>query len=474
MKDAVEPVVDDGSGSYTGKAIQAYIDGTITAKDLQASLGVARAYMYRLIDRYRHEGEAGLVSKKYGNRNRARSERDRERIMKLVREHYSDFGPTLAAEKLLERHREKVTAETLRQWMKEDGLWTDRRSREPKIYSPREPRPCRGELVQVDGSYHRWFEKRGDECCLIVFIDDATSELKHLQFVEHETSYNYMWCLKIYIERFGVPKALFSDRHAIFRVPNLTAEGERGQTQFARACSRLAIQTICAKTPQAKGRVERANRTLQNRLIKEMRLRSISTMEEGNRFLDEYRRIHNEKFARQPRSDVNAHGPAPNLDLSSLMTYTVERKVFKDLTVSFNKIRYVLDESEISRKAIGKRVTVAVPLEGDVEIIFDEVPLPYKTFDKIRRVPGTPEVLDHKQLGAAFVLAKAISGTEPHHFQRNGHVLAGFRKQFSDPSDLRSKSLQGASASVRKKFNGRPRTPLGRHPIVIIEPARRK
>lgn len=113
----------------------------------------------------------------------------------------------------------------------------------------------------MDGSYHRWFEKRGDACCLIVFIDDATSELMHLQFVEHETSYHYMTGLKFYIERFGLPGALFSDRHAIFRVPNLTSEGERGQTQFARACSRLRIETICAKTPQAKGRVERANRT---------------------------------------------------------------------------------------------------------------------------------------------------------------------------------------------------------------------
>ncbi|AXJ96446.1 ISNCY family transposase [Sphingomonas sp. FARSPH] len=390
-----------------------------------------------------------------------------------VRDHYPDFGPTLAAEKLLEQHGEKVGVTTLSRWMKEAGLWIDRRSRRPRIFSPREPRECRGELIQVDGSYHRWFEKRGDECCLIVFIDDATSELMYLQFVEHETSYNYMSGLKIYIERFGIPGALFSDRHAIFRVPNLTSEGERGQTQFARACVRLGIETICAKTPQAKGRVERANRTLQDRLIKEMRLRDISTMEKGNLFLGEYIRMHNEQFARPPRSDQNGHRPAPNLDLRSLMTYTVERKVFKDLTVSFNKIRYVLEESETSCRAIGKRVIVAVPLEGAVEILFEEIPLPYKIFDKIRRVPGTPEVFDHKQLGAAFALAKAIGEAEPHHFQRNGHVLAGFRKQFSDPADLKSKSLQGASASVRKTFNGRPRTPLGRHPIVIAEPARR-
>lgn len=468
------PDATNDDRSYEAKAIQAYLDQELSASDLQASLGVSRASMYRLVDRYRTSGEAGLVSQKLGNTNASRKRADRERIMNLVREHYSDFGPTLAKEKLLERHGEKVSKEALRKWMKEDGLWIDRRSRAPRIFSPREPRECRGELIQVDGSYHRWFEKRGDECCLIVFIDDATSELMHLQFVEHETSYNYMSCLKIYIERFGLPRALFSDRHAIFRVPNLTSEGTRGQTQFARACRSLGIGTICAKTPQAKGRVERANRTLQDRLIKEMRLRSISTMDAGNRFLDEYRRMHNEKFARPPRSDIDAHRPAPNLDLNTLVTYTVERKVFKSLTVSFNKIIFVLDDTEISRKAIGKRVTVAVPLEGDVEILFEEIPLPYKTFDKIRRVPDSPEVVDHKRLGAAFTLAKAISDAEPQHFQRNKHVLAGFRKQFANPDDLTSRSLQGAAASVRKKFNGRPRRPLGRHPIIILEPRTRR
>lgn len=144
MTGAVEPFEGNEIGSYAGKAIQAYLDKRISAADLQASLGVARTYMYRLIERYRLDGEAGLVSKKVGNSNRSRPVGDRKRIMDLVRDHYPDFGPTLAAEKLLQQHGEKVGVTTLSRWMKEAGLWIDRRSRRPRIFSPREPRECRG------------------------------------------------------------------------------------------------------------------------------------------------------------------------------------------------------------------------------------------------------------------------------------------------------------------------------------------
>lgn len=203
----------------------------------------------------------------------------------------------------------KIGVETLRGWMMGAGIWTDRTGRQPRIFSPRERR---GELVQVDGSYHRWFEKRGDEGCLLVFIDDATSEQKLLRLVDQETSYNYMSCLRSYIDRYGRPLALYSDRHSIFRATNPTKNGERFPPQFARACRRLDIKVICATTPQAKGRVERANRTLQDRLVKELRLRNISTFDDANIYLEQYRREHNQRFARVPNDSEDAHLTKPN------------------------------------------------------------------------------------------------------------------------------------------------------------------
>lgn len=173
-----------------------------------------------------------------GVRNRAYSETFRSHVIGIVRERYADFGPTLAAEKLEKDHGIKIGTETLRGWMKDEGICVDRRGRKPRVFSPRKPREQRGELIQVDGSYHRWFEKRGDEACLIVFIDDATSEIQLLRLVDHESSYNYMACLRTYINKFGCPLALYSDRHSIFRVNRENQNGETTTTQFTRACAR--------------------------------------------------------------------------------------------------------------------------------------------------------------------------------------------------------------------------------------------
>lgn len=285
--------------------------------------------------------------------------------------------------------------------MKRDGIWVDRESKEPKIHSPRKPRDRRGELVQVDGSYHRWFEKRGNECCLLVFIDDATSELKILRFVEHESSYNYMACLKSYIEEFGCPLALFSDRHSIFRATNPTAIGVRTLTQFSRACSRLYIKVICAETPQAKGRVERANRTLQDQLVKElklnilhsfaltpqtkgrvertnrvlqdrmvkaMRLAGVRTIEEANAFASEYVKQHNKRFAKPPRQEDNHHRSTADYDLDGAFSQVQMRRVTKQLTFSFDGQEYRIKGTVEDLLAIGPYVKVEVRLNGTMAV----------------------------------------------------------------------------------------------------------
>jgi transposase len=453
---------------YEVSAIEAFLAKQIKAKDLAMSLGLKLPQTYKLVQRYKEFGALGLISGKKGKSNRAYSEQWRSNVIEIVKEHYHDFGPQFATEKLKDLHGILISTETLRTWMMAEGLWIDRAGRQPRIFQPRKPREKLGELIQVDGSYHRWFEKRGPEACLLVFIDDATSRIMKMLMVEHESSFNYMRTLKHYIERYGRPGTLYAVRHSIFRKTNTDKNGKRSPTQFAKACHDLGIGVICAYSPQAKGRVERANRTLQNRLIKEMRLRGISTIEEANWYLDEYIKIHNAKFARLPADPIDAHLPAHNLNLDALMVYTVARKVFKDLTVSFNKIRYILEDSQAARQAIGKRVTVAVRLNGQLEIMHDETSLPYRFFDKIRSIDETL-VVDRKRLGSALALAKTIADVEPHQYKRNNNIASGFREFFTQPNDPKSRELQNASPETRAQYGGRARGKLHQHPIIIVE-----
>jgi hypothetical protein len=268
--------------------------------DAAALLGLSRRQIFRLLERMRAGGPEALVSWKRGRpSNRRHDGAFRTRVMAIVRERYHDFGPTLAAEYLDEHHGLVISHETLRQWMMAAGLWKDRAARRPRAYQPRYRRDCRGELVQVDGSKHWWFEDRGPQATLLVFIDDATSELMHLRMVESENTFAYMLATREYIERHGKPVAFYSDRHSVFRNTNAAASGD-GMTQFGRAVDALNIEIICANSPQAKGRVERANATLQDRLVKAMRLEGISSIAEANAFLPGYLERHNRRFARAP------------------------------------------------------------------------------------------------------------------------------------------------------------------------------
>jgi len=200
--------------------------------DAATLLGLSRRQVGRLLTHMRTEGAAGLVSRKRGKpSNRRHSEAFRDRVMAIVRERYADFGPTLAAEYLAERHDIVISHETLRKLMIAAGLWKDRDARRPRPYQPRYRRDCRGELIQIDGSKHWWFEDRGPHCTLLVYIDDATSELMHLKMVESESTFSYMEATSAYIERHGKPVAFYSDKHGVFRNNNATATGD-GMTHF--------------------------------------------------------------------------------------------------------------------------------------------------------------------------------------------------------------------------------------------------
>lgn len=397
----------------------------LRAEDAATLLGLSRRQVYRLLIRMRADGAPGLFSRRRGRRsNRWLGDGFRDHAIALVREHYHDFGPTLAAEYLAERHDVHISRETLRKLMIEAGLWKDRAARRPRPYQPRYRRDCRGELVQIDGSKHWWFEDRGPQCTLLVYIDDATSELMHLQMVESESTFSYMEATRAYIERHGKPVAFYSDQHSVFRNSRASAARGDGMTHFGRALDALNIEIICANSPQAKGRVERANGTLQDRLVKAMRLEGISSIEGANAFLPGYMVRHNARFARPAFDSRDLHRPlAPHDDLRAIMVWREQRSVTSALTLHYNKAMFILEPTEIARKLVRKRVMVCEYPDGRLEIQHEGHILPYRHFDKMRQV-RQPTIVENRHLDAALLLAKEIQAIAPHHRQRNNNAPA--------------------------------------------------
>jgi len=369
-------------------------------------LGLERRQVFRLLKAYRIEGATGVISKRRGRRsNRRKPEALRRAVLTIIRQWYWDFGPTLAAEKLREDHGIALGRETLRQWMIEAGLWRDRKQRK-RIHQPRPRRDCVGELVQVDGSEHWWFEDRGPQCTLLVFVDDATSRLMHMQFVESESTFAYFHAARAYLEAWGKPVAFYSDKHGVFRVNHPGALGGDGMTQFGRALHALNIDIICANSSPAKGRVERANKTLQDRLVKELRLAGAATLAEGNALLPAFIADYNARFAKAPANNKDLHRPLrTGDDLDDAFAWKEERTLSQALTLQYDKVVFILEPSEQAKVAIGKRVTVVDYPDGRLAIRYRGVELAYRTFDKIRQVPQAA-IVENKQLGAALAFIR--------------------------------------------------------------------
>ncbi len=322
------------------EVIQRVVSKQLRQRQAAGQLMLSIRQVKRLVRRYREQGAAGLVSRHRGKRpGNAIPEALREEILRLIRTQYGDFGPTLAAEKLHERHGHRLSAETLRQWMIADGLWQPKSRKRARIHPRRPRRPCRGELVQIDGSPHDWFEGRGPRCTLIVFIDDATGELMVLRFAPAETTWAYLQTLQAYLNQHGRPVALYSDKHSIFRINHPEHKGEL--TQFSRALKTLDIAPIHANTPQAKGRVERANQTLQDRLVKEMRLRAISDIDTANTFLRAFIEHYNQRFAVAPQNPNDAHRSVLHSERELALTLCLHhtRTLSKNLSFAVQKLR---------------------------------------------------------------------------------------------------------------------------------------
>jgi hypothetical protein len=283
-----------------------------------------------------------------------------------------------------------------------------RAQRPPKVFQPRNRRACYGELIQIDGSDHRWFEQRAPACTLLVFIDDATGRLMALHFTATESTFSYFEALGKYLKAHGKPVAFYSDKASVFYVKDRSATAGKGVTQFGRALYELNIETFCANTSQAKGRVERANQTLQDRLVKELRLRGISTWEAANAYAPSFVADFNRRFARAAASDHNAHRPIrDDEDLRQILAYRVPRKVTNALTVQYDRVMYLLQDTVANRSLIHQYVEVVEYPDGRIEIQADGNVLPYTEYDRIARIDQGAEI-DNKRLSHALAVARSI------------------------------------------------------------------
>jgi transposase len=362
------------------------LEGKLEQAGAAARLGITVRQVKRLKRRMLEEGTEGLLSRKRGKPSNRRTPPDvLAKAVSLIRAHYADFGPTLACEKLSEVHQIELSVETVRQAMLGAGLWTARRGVKVRTHAMRERRARRGELIQIDGSPHDWFEGRAARCCLLVFIDDATSELMALRFVDNETTLDYMSLLQEHILNHGLPAALYSDRHSIFQVNKGDDKDVSGaQTQFARALEQLGIEGIQANSPQAKGRVERANQTLQDRLVKEMRLQGISSQEAANAWLPQFIRALNRRFAVVPARADDAHVPYAGTHdaLRRILSVHTPRRLSSNLSCQFDGLLYQVQSADQGLALRGAAVTLVTHPQSETEIVWQGRVLPYTTSRK--------------------------------------------------------------------------------------------
>jgi hypothetical protein len=353
--------------------IQQVVQKQITQVKAAELLGLKERQIRNLIAAFIKEGKKGLISKRRGKTsNRAYQKEFKSLVLALVEERYPDFGPTFAVEKLEEYHGIKISNETLRSWMIEKHLWNPEKKR-LRTHPPRPRRLYFGELIQIDGSLEFWFEDRGQRCVLIVFIDDATNRVTALLFCPSESLKGYFGCLEQHITKYGRPRSLYSDRHSIFG-----GGDHMHHAQFIRALNELDIKSLLARSPQAKGRVERVNRTLQDRLIKEMRLRNISNIEDANAYLPEFLEIFNQKFSKEPWGQFDAHRPLDvSTDLKRILTRLEMRTVTKDLCISIHNKYYKILESPNCNNLKRQKVEVRETFDGEMRIFFKNQELKY-------------------------------------------------------------------------------------------------
>lgn len=364
------------------KVIQDVISKRITQVAAAAIIGVSERQIGRLTKAVRKEGERGIVHKSRGKpSNRKIAEETKDKVLRLYREKYHDFGPTLASEKL-EEDGIRISEETLRNWLIKEGVWKSKRKKKPHRQW-RERKECFGEMIQMDGSHHDWLEGRGPKLVLMAYIDDATSRV-FAGFYDHEGTMPAMDSFKLYVEENGLPQSIYADKHSTYKSQRkLTIEEElegveEPLSQFERALYELGVEMIHAHSPQAKGRIERLFATFQDRVIKEMRLKGIETKEEANEFLKSYLPEYNKRFSKHPANETDVHvRPPKNLDLSNYLCIKTERAVRKDNTISHESKLYQIEE-----RVNTKKVVVEEHIDGTLHITNKGLLLRYKEIEE--------------------------------------------------------------------------------------------
>jgi hypothetical protein len=380
-------------------------------------------------------GVKGLVSRRRGRpSNRRIAESERQRIVRLVHSHYADFGPTLAGEYLSEHHGYGHSRETLRQWMIGAGLWRPKRVREKRVYQLRERRDRVGELVQIDGSPHAWLEKRGPRLTLIIFVDDASGRVQYGRFEAAETTRAYLRGLRAYVALFGCPVALYSDRHSIFGKHD---PEDPEPTQFERAARALEISPILALTPQAKGRVERAFQTLQDRLVKALRLANVCSIEVANAFLPAFLARYNARFAVTPRASADAHRPleASAQELGWITSEQSTRTLSRSLSCQYRGQLYLIDTGGAPAYHLrGAKITVCDDgPPAPVVLLHRGKPLLYRMF---ARPDLPPRIADDKTLDTMVDEAAHRRAQTPARAPVGARGFQGMRKSTAMRADL--------------------------------------
>ena len=355
-----------------------YISQAAAAKILRFSVRWVRKKFKRFIE----FGAPGLVHQRRNQpSSKAWDRGQRSFVMKLFDGQFNGFGPTFAAEKLEELYNIRINRETLRQALITHGHWHGRKQK-PKHRKWRERKEYFGMMIQIDGSPHDWFEGRAPKCTLLVFIDDATSSIVHAELASSESTESLMVATRYYVERFGRPLTIYVDFGSVFSA-NTNNPDRTKITQYKRACNELGIDVTFAHSPQAKGRVERSNQTHQDRLIKELRLRNISTMPEANKFITEvYLSAHNKAFAVKAAKEGNVHRPVTTHNLDNIFCLKEERVIQNDFTVQYKKriIQLLADQQAVIRPK--ESVNIYEHFDGTLSIFIRNIQLNFTEISK--------------------------------------------------------------------------------------------
>ena len=374
------------------QVIQRVFRGELTQVLAGEALGLSERQVRRMVKKVRRRGARALAHASRGRQSpRKMPEALEDRIAEIIRSRYPDFSPLHVAEKLVERHRIEVSREKVRQVMMAKGLWRRRRHRK-QAHIWRERKHHLGEMVQMDGSRHDWLEGRGPWMVLMGYVDDATGRF-YGRFYDHEGVYPAMDSLRRYIELYGLPLALYLDKHSTYKttrqadIEELLKDKQQAETQFERAVSELGIQVIHAHSPQAKGRVERSFRTLQDRLVKEMRLAGIKTLEEANRFLERWLPIYNRRFAREALEPGDLHRPLPkSITLDDVLCIKGFRTVNEGYIVKWRGRTLVLEKPSLTLRR--QKLVVLERFDGRLTLRFKNRDLHYReALEPPRRAP---------------------------------------------------------------------------------------